>query len=143
MDFILILIGLFIFTILLGIFVRYLIHYYFSIPKYCGVKLPFKKFLQFYYLNPKHYNITYKQGNWPKWVSELYSKTSIYFSFIGYIRFCSWVRNQWKIETKRAEDVRMAYYLSIVQDDINKMREASLENMSQAIDLAKEIKSRF
>lgn len=139
-----ILVGIILFLIFTIDLLVYVIHHDLSIPEDNGVKLSFKKFLQFYYLNPSRYCVIYNRTKeWPKWIYESSSGTRIYFGFFDYIRFCHWERRHQEEREEELSNTKMAKYLAVVQEDINEIRRTSLENISKAVDLAKEIKSRF
>lgn len=113
--------------------------------------LSFRKFVDFYKLNPDRYMIEYDYDGDLLSVNVIninrYGTTNrlykIKFKLFSFIRFYYWSKDNKKREKKRDDNEKMRGFLEIVQRDINSIRERAEKEVREAEKITNEVGGRL
>lgn len=109
--------------------------------------LSFRKFVDFYKLNPDRYMIEY-DGNGDLLsvnvinINRYGTSNRLYkikFKLFSFIRFYYWSKDNKKREKKRDDNEKMRGFLELVQKDINSIRERAEKEIREAEKITNEI----
>lgn len=113
--------------------------------------LSFRKFVDFYNLNPDRYMIEHDTDGDPlsvnvigeSWYGSIVRLYKIKFKLFSFIKFYYWSKDNKKREKKRNDNEKMRGFLEIVQKDINSIRERAKKEVREAERITNEVGGRL